>query len=494
MPATKTKPATETEVKPAVEAGPKRRARAAAKPATETKPKGRARAATQPGVKAEPKSRGRAAKAAPEVKVAAESKPEAAPPAEAVTEAKPEVVAEAVTESTPEVVAEAAPESAPEVKAPAATAWRVDRDEFAQAVTWIARSLPSRPSVPVLAGIRLDLAGGELRLSAFDYEVSAEAVIPAESDSAAQLLLPGKVLAEIAQALPAQPVDFTVDGVKVIVACGAARFTLLTMPVEDYPTLPEMPPVAGRIDAAAFAAAAAQVVIAAGKDETLPMLTGIHVRFEGEKVTLAATDRFRLAVRELTWQPPTPNYSATLIAPARVLSASTKSLVSAGEVEVATPATGTAGDELLGLSGAGRRTTTRLLGPVFPDYPKLIPTEFPLHVDLDAAAFTEAVKRVALVADRNTPIRLSFADGQVAIEAGGGDTEGVEKVPVTWDGEPFSIAFNHGFLLDGIGAASTSTVRLQMTSDTLPAVLVEVTAEGEVAPGYTYLIMPIRLS
>ncbi|MFF3441875.1 DNA polymerase III subunit beta [Streptosporangium sp. NPDC002721] len=376
------------------------------------------------------------------------------------------------------------------------TGFRVGRDEFARAIAWTARSLPSRPSVPVLAGIRLDLADGELRLSAFDYEVSAEATVPATFDGSAQLLLPGKVLAEIVHALPAYPIDVAVHGVKVTMTCGPARFTLLTMPVEDYPNLPEAPPLAGRVDGATLAAAVAQTAVAASRDETLPMLTGVRLEIADETVTVAATDRYRLAVRELAWRPHTQGFTAAVVVPAKVLASAAKAFAGADEVEVSLSGPGEQhGAGMLCLSAGGLRTTTRLLDPEFPKFRELMPTEFTAHADLPAGPFVETVKRVALVAERDTPIRLTFAGEQVTIEAGTGDeAQGVEVLPVTWSGEEMAIAFNHAFLLEAVGAAAGPTARLNVASPLLPAVFVGVADDGERIPGYEHLLMPIRLA
>jgi len=195
--------------------------------------------------------------------------------------------------------------------------FRVERDVFAEAVAWAARSLPPRPPVPVLAGLLLEVgADTGLALSSFDYEVSAHAQVDVSVAEPGKTLVSGRLLAEISRSLPAQPVDVAVEGARVVVSCGTARFTLPTLPVDDYPTLPEMPAVAGTIGADVFAAAVSQVAVAAGRDDTLPVLTGVRIEIEGDRVTLAATDRYRLAVRELRWQPEQTGMSAVALVPA----------------------------------------------------------------------------------------------------------------------------------------------------------------------------------
>src|ERR671937_237192 len=184
--------------------------------------------------------------------------------------------------------------------------FRVERDALADAVAWTAKSLPSRPSVPVLAGVMLRVTDGRLHVSGFDYEVSSQVSVDVQSDADGAALVSGRLLAEITKALPAKPVDVAAVGSHLELVGGSARFTLPTMPVEDYPTLPEMPATAGTVDAAAFAAAVAQVAIAAGRDDTLPILTGVRIEIEGNTLALLATDRYRLAVREIEWRPDEP--------------------------------------------------------------------------------------------------------------------------------------------------------------------------------------------
>jgi DNA polymerase-3 subunit beta len=375
--------------------------------------------------------------------------------------------------------------------------FRVDRDVLAEAVAWTARSLPARPSVPVLAGMRLEVTDEQqLKLSGFDSEVSAEVTLELQTGEQGVVLVSGKLLAEITRSLPAQPVDVVVEGAKAIVTCGSARFTLPTMPVEDYPSLPAMPPAAGKVGSDVFASAVAQVAVAAGKDDTLPMLTGVRMEIDGETVTLAATDRYRLAVRELKWQPEQSDLTATAMIPGRTLAETAKSLITGAEVEIALSAAGGTGEGMIGFSSGGRRTTTRLLDPEFPKYRSLLPTEFSARADLATGPFVEAVKRVALVAERNTPVRLAFRGAEVVLEAGSGDeAQAVEVLPAEFDGDEINIAFNHQFLLEGLHAIDSDVARLQFTTSTKPAILTAgKPVDDEPATDYRYLIMPIRLS
>ena len=185
--------------------------------------------------------------------------------------------------------------------------FRVERDVLADAAAWVARSLPARPPVPVLGGVLLEATSGpsgdRLTVSGFDYETSARVELDATIGDPGRVLVSGRLLADITRALPAKPVDVVVDGARATISCGNSRFSLPTMPVEDYPQLPAMPQVAGIVPGDVLAQAVQQVAVAAGRDDTLPMLTGIRLEIDGPRLTLAATDRFRLAVRELEWTP-----------------------------------------------------------------------------------------------------------------------------------------------------------------------------------------------
>jgi DNA polymerase-3 subunit beta len=373
--------------------------------------------------------------------------------------------------------------------------FRVERDVLADAVTWTARSLPTRPPVPVLAGVRIEAdAAGTLHLSSFDYEVSARSEVAAEVSEPGTVLVSGRLLAEISRALPAKPVDVVLDGTKVTVTCGASRFTLLTMPVEDYPALPSMPPLSGTIDGDALTQAVAQVTVAASRDDTLPLLTGVRVEIEGEKITMLATDRYRLALRELTWSPASPDISATALVRARTLSDAAKSLGGGAQVNIAL-ATGS-GVDLIGFEAGGRHTTSLLVEGDYPAVRRLFPDETPIHAVVATQALSDAAKRVALVAERNTPIRLSFTEGQVVLDAGqGDDAQASEALEASLVGDDISVAFNPQFLLDGLGALTTEFVRLSFTHPNKPVEFTgQTTLEGDDIQQYRYLLVPIRFA
>jgi DNA polymerase-3 subunit beta len=374
---------------------------------------------------------------------------------------------------------------------------QVDRDVLADAVAWTARALPTRPTVPVLAGMRLH-AGDDLTLSSFDYDVSAQATVDVTTEEEGSALVSGRLLAEISRSLPAKPVQIASEGGKAVLTCGSATFTLLTMPEDEYPALPEMPPSAGSVGSDAFASAVSQSATAAGRDDTLPALTGVRIEIEGDTLTLISTDRYRLAVRELRWTPARPDLSAAVLVPARALAETARSLTSGAEVSIALALPGEGadgvGDGMIGFEGGGRRTTTRLLGGEFPRYQALLPNHVNSTAELSTGVLVEAVKRVALVAERNTAVRLAFAPGQLVLEAGTGEeAQAVEVIEAGYDGDEFSIAFNPQYLLDGLSAIDSDTARMSFTEPGKPALITGKPAEDG-QPDYRYLLMPIRLA
>ncbi len=371
----------------------------------------------------------------------------------------------------------------------------VERDVLAEAVGWAARTLPTRPPVPVLAGLRIEAStDGTIVLSSFDYEVSARVVAGGDVTEPGTVLVSGRLLADISRSLPAKPVDVVQDGAKVGLTCGASRFTLLTMPVEEYPALPEMPAVAGTVAGDVLTEAVAQVTVAASRDETLPILTGVRIEIEDDTLTLLATDRYRLAMREIPWRPATPETSSVALVRARTLSDVARSLGGGADVDLALAADGTS--ELIGFEVGGRRTTSLLVDGEYPKVRALFPFESPVYAVAETAPLIEAVRRVALVAERNTPVRLSFGDDQVRLEAGtGDDAQASEALPATLVGDDISIAFNPQFLLDGLQALGTPFVRLSFTQATKPAVLSgQREVDGDDVEGYRYLLMPVRMA
>jgi DNA polymerase-3 subunit beta len=407
----------------------------------------------------------------------------------------------------------------------------VERDALAEAVSWVARSLPSRPVLPILSGLLLEASAGRLTLSCFDYEVSARIQIDAEVTEPGTALVPGRLLAEITRSLPSYPVQMDHEKDDVTVTCGPASFTLVTLPVKEYPRLPELPLLAGTVDGGALATAIGQVAPAASRDDTLPVITGVNLEIYEDILRLVATDRYRLAIAELGWSPAHQGSAATLLVPAKTLSDAARMMLPGTPVRVMMrgepgraaggnqPDSLRAADAMIGFETGGRRLTTRLIAGEYIKYMSRFPEEFGSRGDMPAVPLVEAVKRVALVAERGSSVRLSFGHGQVTIEAGTeGQARAREMVTADFAGEETTIAFSPHYLMDGLGAALIAAVsthdkaqgsgkadradqdvpdeariRLQFTSPTKPALITGGSGNGdEPAPDYRYLVVPLR--
>ncbi len=391
-----------------------------------------------------------------------------------------------------------------------AVKFRVERDVLGEAVSWVARSLPTRPVVPVLSGMLMQADAGGLTLSCFDYEVSARVEVPAEVGEPGVALVPGRLLAEIARSLPPAQVEVASAADTIMLTCGSAEFAVVSLALEEYPRLPELPSVAGTADGGALAVAAAQVVPSASRDDTLPMLTGVCLDFDGDVMTLAATDRYRMAVAKIAWEPAGDSITATALVPARTLADIAKSAGPGTPVMIAFGQPGPGGsrraDGMISFSGGGRRLTARLIGGEFIKYEARFPAEYGCSADLPAGPFTEAVRRVSLVADRVSPVQLSFRPDTVVIEArSDGRARAVESVPCQLTGAEQTISFNPHYLLDGLAAAAlgrraeaddaaeqgVGRIRLDFTSPAKPAL---VTWAEDARPGsaFRYLVVPLR--
>ena len=393
----------------------------------------------------------------------------------------------------------------------------VERDALAEAATWVARALPSRPVIPVLAGLLLRVEDHGLTLSCFDYEVSARMRVPAEVSEPGTVLVPGRLLVEITRSLPAgRSVEFGPDPEGMSMTCGEASFILATLPADEYPELPDLSQLAGTADGGVLAAAIGQVTPAASRDDTLPMLTAVSLELTAERMTLAATDRYRLAVRDLGWRPASSGFSPggvpgdlhaldeggiSLLVPARTMSDAARMMTAGEPVRILLRRSDDGDDATIGFEVGERRLTTRLLAGEFVRYRSRFPAEFGCAAELPAGAFVEAVRRVSLVAERGTPVQLSFAPGRVTIVAATqGQARARESVPADYAGDEPVIAFNPHYLLDGVVAAAGSDaelpagarVRLQFTSASKPAVITKATS-GEPAE-FRYLVVPQRVA
>ncbi|MGI9226832.1 MAG: DNA polymerase III subunit beta, partial [Candidatus Nanopelagicaceae bacterium] len=364
-----------------------------------------------------------------------------------------------------------------------------------EGVNWVSRSLSSRPIKTELLGIVIDATGSEVILSGSDLETSSKSTFAADITTKGKVLVPGKLLAEISRSLPNKPITIALDGSRILVTSGSAKFTLPTLSIDEYPNLPELPQTTGVIASDIFATAVSQVAIAAGRDDSLPTLTGVHVEINEDVVTLAATDRYRLAVREFTWQPSAPGVSTTALLRARTIADAAKSLVGSKNVSLSF-APSTSNDRLAGFAGDGKSMTSRMLDGTFPPYRHLLPQEVTTTAVVEVAPFLESVRRVALVTDKTVPLRLEFTDGAVSLEAGTGEeAQATESIDIKLNGEAISIAFNPVFLAEGLQAVGTAFVQISFTGSNKPAILMgKMDQGGQAIDNYRYLLMPMRYS
>jgi DNA polymerase-3 subunit beta len=370
----------------------------------------------------------------------------------------------------------------------------VERDSLVDAVNWVSKSISNRPITTALLGIVIDVAD-EITLSGSDLETSAKARFKADISQKGKVLVPGKLLAEISRSLPAKPVTFNLEGSRVLVTAGSAKFTLPTLPLVEYPTLPELPSASGSLKSDLFATAVNQVAIAAGKDDSLPTLTGVFVEINKNQITLAATDRYRLAVRELTWSAQDANIETTSLLRARTLADAAKSLIGTTQVTIALAPVNT-NEKLVGFISEGKTMTSRVLDGSFPPFRHLLPSESTADAIIEVAPLLDSVRRVALVTDKTVPLRLNFSNNSLQLEAGTGDeAQASEKLDINYKGEDINIAFNPTFLTDGLIAINTAFVHIAFTGANKPAVLTGQTEAGS-APitNYKYLLMPMRYS
>jgi DNA polymerase III subunit beta len=360
----------------------------------------------------------------------------------------------------------------------------VARDELAAKLAVVARAVSTRTAVLVLGGIQLRAEAGQLHLAATDMEVSLRASLDVGVEGEGTVVVPGRLLLDIARSLPDSEVtiEHRPEEAVVLVTSGTAHYRLHTYSSEDFPRLPdvESEPL-HTIDRDALVETVARVGRSASRDESRPVLTGILVRFEPGKVVMAATDSYRLAVKQTAVEATLPELEA--IIPARALQEVSR-IASADEVQL-----GLLSNHVVFGAGDTWLTTRRIDGQ-FPNYRQLLPEQFEHELVLPREEVLEVVRRVSLMAQRNSPLRLRFADGELTVSAVTQDVgDARESVPAPYSGDPMEIGFNAEFLRDGLDSVDSDSITFKLTSPLRPVVL-----EGDAADDYVYLIMPIRLA
>jgi DNA polymerase-3 subunit beta len=356
-----------------------------------------------------------------------------------------------------------------------------DRDELVNRVAVVGRAVSSRSSVQVLSGIRLAAAAGQLELAATDMELSLRTTATGSVSGDGTVVVPAKLLADIVRLLPAGEVALTEHDGALTVIAGSYTSRLNTYAAEDFPRLPSTNAAVTPLDAPALLDTIERVSRAASRDESRPVLTGILVRFEGSTLVMAATDSYRLSVKETTLPQAGPELEA--IIPARALSELQRLAAGAETVGIAVQE-----NHVVFNVGEVWLTTRRIDGQ-FPDVKKLLPETFESELSLPRAELLEVVRRAAVMAQRNTPLRLRFAEGELTVSAQSQDVgETRETMPVPYTGDPLEIGFNADFLREGLESIATEDVSLKLINPLRPGLI---TADSE---AFWYLIMPIRLA
>jgi DNA polymerase-3 subunit beta len=360
----------------------------------------------------------------------------------------------------------------------------VSKDELAAKLAVVARAVSTRTTVLVLGGIQLRAEAGQLHLSATDMEVSLRATVEAQVADEGTVVVPGKLLLDIARSLPDSDVtiEHKPEEAVVVVTAGTANYRLHTYSSEDFPRLPEIEGAGLHgIDREALVETVARVGRSASRDESRPVLTGILVRFEPGKIVMAATDSYRLAVKETPVEGTLPELEA--IIPARALQELARIAGTSDEIQLGLQ------ENHVVFGAEGTWLTTRRIDGQFPNYRQLLPEQFEYELPLPREELLEVVRRVSLMAQRNSPLRLRFADGDLTVSAVTQDVgEARESLPAPFTGDAMEIGFNAEFLRDGLDSVDSETIKFKLISPLRPAVL-----EGE-ADDYVYLIMPIRLA
>ncbi len=375
--------------------------------------------------------------------------------------------------------------------------FQVNRDVFSEAVSFAVKMLPQRTTLPILSGVLIDAADAGLTLSSFDYEVSTQATIAADVEDGGRILVSGRLLADIASRLPNAPVHFETDGSKVSVKCGSANFTLLSMPVEEYPTLPVVPEKTGMLPAEAFATAVSQVAVAASRDDVTPVITGVQLEAGENSLSLVATDRYRVAIREIDWEASGAKGAEPLTAlvPARTLTEIGKTFGHSGTIAVAI--TSTDERELIAFSADDKTVTSLLIKGNFPPVRRLFPESADNYAVMNTADLMEAVRRVSLVLEREAALRFTFTIDGVTLEAIGSEqAQASETIDGHLNGADTVVSLKPQFLLDGLGAVHSEFVRISFTKTDNPnkpgPVLItsQTSKDQPGADNYKYLLQP----
>ena len=339
--------------------------------------------------------------------------------------------------------------------------FEVNRDMFSDAVSFVVKLLPPRPTQPILSGVRLDARDGELSLSSFDYDVSSRTSIEASVEDEGSVLVQGKLLSDIASRLPNAPVVIELEERGIHVQCGRTSFTLPTMPIEEFPKLPVVEGTKGVVAGADFAESVSQVAVAASREDVAPMITGVHLTLSPTELGMVATDRYRVAVRSINW---TSNFSEgdDALVPAKTLDVIGKGFAHSSEVVVTLIVEGER--RLIAFSADGRTVTSNLLKGNFPAVQRLFPTDTTHFAVMQSSDVVDAVRRMQLVLEREQALRFTFTQDGLTLDAMGTEqAAGSEELGVQLTGNDMVVSLKPQFLLDGLSSIHSAFVRIAFT-------------------------------
>ncbi len=374
--------------------------------------------------------------------------------------------------------------------------FEVNKDVFSEAVSFAVKLLPQRTTLPILSGVLIAAEGSHVTISSFDYEVSAKTRIDASIDSAGTVLVSGRLLAEIASRLPHESVVCELSGTSVSVTSGSAKFSLATMPVEEYPNLPAVEGITGTVSAEDFASAVSQVAPAASRDDVTPVITGVLLDISESSVVMMATDRYRVASRQLSWTSSgVSSEGMQALIPSRTLAEIGKTFSHAGDITITI---NTGGErELVAFGSADRTVTTLLIKGSFPPVTKLFPAETPDYAVVSTQDLIDATRRVALVLEREAPLRYSFSGDGVALEALGSEqAQASETIDGHLVGKECVVSLKPQFLIDGLSATHSEFVRVAFTHTDNPnkpgpvLITAQKSQDGGDSEVYRYLLQP----
>ena len=376
--------------------------------------------------------------------------------------------------------------------------FHVNRDVFSEAVSFVVKLLPQRNPQPILAGVLIEASAEGLSLAAFDYEASARTTIDATVDDPGTILVHGRLLSDIASRLPNAPIQIEVDDDGgIVLTCGSARFTLASMPVQEYPAIPEVTGESGLVPADDFATAIAQVAFAASRDDVTPVLTGVQLEVSGTQLSLVATDRYRVALREIPWDggSTASEEPTTALVPARTLIEVGKTFAHSGNISIAF--SGSGDREIIAFTAGNKTVTSLLIKGNFPPVRRLFPEQTEHHSVVNTADLQEAVRRVSLVLDRSAPLRFTFTDEGVSMDASGTEqARASEAVDATLAGDDVTLGLNPQYLLEALSAVRSEFARITFTSsenaNKLSPVLItpQTSVDKGGAETFKYLLQP----